>query len=139
MHDFVAATLGGVLIGASALIILAGQGKIMGVSGIVACLLPPIASDWAWRIVFIAGVILTPIVARFAFDINPTVEITPNVLILAAGGAIVGFGTVIGNGCTSGHGVCGIARLSWRSVVATVIFMASAVISVALIKIISGG
>jgi len=139
MHDFVAATLGGVLIGASALIILAGQGKIMGVSGIVARLLPPIASDWAWRIVFIAGVILTPIVARFAFDINPTVEITPNVLILAAGGAIVGFGTVIGNGCTSGHGVCGIARLSWRSVVATVIFMASAVISVALIKMISGG
>ena len=122
------------MIGAAAVLLMAAQGRIMGVSGIVKELLPPIAQDWQWRVVFIAGVVLAPIVALLLTGNFPEVTITKSPIVLAIGGLIVGVGTSLGNGCTSGHGVCGISRLSMRSIVATGGFMLTAIITVYIVR-----
>ena len=109
---------------------MATHGSIMGISGIASKLLPPVADDWQWRIIFLAGVLAAPIVSLAINGTQPAVEITGNVLLLAVGGLLVGFGTVTGNGCTSGHGVCGLSRFSVRSLVATGVFMLSAFLTV---------
>lgn len=127
----VASFLGGALIGAAAVMLMAATGRIAGISGIAARLLPPYADrELAGRIAFILGLVAAPLLVLLLTGAAPvpTIEATPPVLALA--GLLVGFGAVWGNGCTSGHGVCGLSRLSLRSLVATGVFMATAVATV---------
>jgi uncharacterized protein len=131
----VASLLGGALIGASAVMLMAAKGRIAGVSGITVRLLPPYAdAELAGRLAFILGIIVAPLVVLLATGTAPvpTIEAGPALLVLA--GLLVGFGSVWGNGCTSGHGVCGLSRLSVRSLVATLTFMATAVATVFLTR-----
>ncbi len=134
MHDYLAALIGGTMIGCAAVLLMAAHGQIMGVSGIVKNLLPPISSDWHWRAFFIAGILLAPLVTLFVNGEFPDVSITNNPIVLLVAGLIVGVGTVIGNGCTSGHGVCGLSRASIRSVAATCIFIFSAMVTVYFVR-----
>ena len=127
----VASFLGGALIGAAAVMLMAAKGRSAGVSGIAMRLLPPYADrEVAGRIAFILGIVAAPLlVLRLTGTAPvPTIEATPPLLALA--GLLVGFGAVWGNGCTSGHGVCGLSRLSLRSLVATGVFMATAIATV---------
>ena len=131
----VASLLGGALIGASAVMLMAAQGRIAGISGIAVRLLPPYADhEFTGRLAFILGIIAAPAVMLFATGTArvPSIEAGPALLVLA--GLLVGFGSVWGNGCTSGHGVCGLSRLSLRSLVATVTFMATAMATVFLTR-----
>ncbi|WP_206931507.1 YeeE/YedE family protein [Roseococcus thiosulfatophilus] len=131
----VASLLGGALIGASAVMLMAAKGRIAGVSGIAVRLLPPYADgELAGRLAFILGIVVAPLVVLLATGTAPvpTIEAGPALLVLA--GLLVGFGSVWGNGCTSGHGVCGLSRLSMRSLVATLTFMATAIATVFLTR-----
>ena len=116
--------LGGLLIGtASALFILA-NGRIAGISGILGGLLRPTSGDVVWRLAFLLGLIVAPaVLAAFVAPVVPTIDAGPTTLIIA--GLLVGIGTRYGGGCTSGHGVCGLSRLSPRSLIATLAFMGS--------------
>jgi len=134
MHEYILALLGGVMIGLAALILMATQGSILGVSGILNRLLPPKTAGSDWRISFVLGVLAAPLVTLLVTGYRPPVQITNNLLLLIFGGLLVGVGTVLGNGCTSGHGVCGLSRLSTRSFVATVIFMITAMVTVWFIR-----
>ncbi len=117
-----ASLAGGVLLGlASALFILL-NGRVLGISGILGGLLRPRAGDAGWRIAFVAGLLAAPAVwSLFAAPVVPRIEAGPALLVVA--GLLVGWGTRYGSGCTSGHGVCGLSRLSPRSLVATLAFM----------------
>jgi uncharacterized protein len=120
-----AATAGGVLIGLAAAWLILVDGRILGASGILGGVATPRKDDVAWRIAFLAGLILSPFAARFV--VQPAVpDFDIGTVTLLGGGILVGFGTQLGSGCTSGHGVCGLARLSTRSAAATVIFMFTA-------------
>jgi uncharacterized membrane protein YedE/YeeE len=116
--------LGGLLIGtASALFILA-NGRIAGISGILGGLLRPASGDVMWRLAFLLGLIVAPaVLAAFVAPVIPTIDAGPTTLIIA--GLLVGIGTRYGGGCTSGHGICGLSRLSPRSLIATLAFMGS--------------
>ena len=125
-----ASLIGGALIGLAAVLLMALQGKIAGMTGIVAGLLPPAAPDRAWRAAFLAGAIGAPALLAAFGVIEIPFEVPVSSAALVVGGLIVGIGVTYGGGCTSGHGVCGIARLSPRSIVATVVFMASTFVTV---------
>ncbi|MFC3027879.1 MULTISPECIES: YeeE/YedE family protein [Roseomonadaceae] len=130
-----ASLLGGALIGVSAVMLMAAQGRIAGVSGIAVRLLPPYADgELVGRFAFILGIVVAPLVVMLATGAAPvqTIEAGPGLLVVA--GLLVGFGSVWGNGCTSGHGVCGLSRLSLRSLVATLTFMATAMLTVFLTR-----
>jgi uncharacterized protein len=118
-----AALSGGALIGLAAVVFALLAGRIAGVSGIVGGLLRPASGDVGWRIAFVAALVLGPLVYG-AFVHLPPIDIEAPTGALIAGGMLVGWGTRYGSGCTSGHGVCGLSRLSPRSLVATVTFMA---------------
>ena len=126
--------LGGVLIGLAAVLLLLANGRIAGVSGIVGGLLSRKPGDIGWRVAFVLGLWLGALVywaARGAlFELE--LQATPGIMIVA--GLLVGYGTRLGSGCTSGHGVCGIARFSPRSMVATVVFMASGIATVYIVR-----
>jgi uncharacterized membrane protein YedE/YeeE len=139
MHEYLQALIGGLMIGLAAVIIMASHGKIMGVSGIVSGLLPRAAVDRSWRLWFIAGILAAPILLALFVGHQPSVELTDNLPMLISGGLLVGLGTVIGNGCTSGHGVCGLGRLSKRSLVATATFMGTAIVTVYFSRHLLGG
>ncbi|MCE2510297.1 MAG: YeeE/YedE family protein [Alphaproteobacteria bacterium] len=128
------AFIGGLLIGAAASLLLWLNGKIAGVSGILGQLLPPVKGDAAWRALFLAGLVLGVFFFRLFDPMDRGIAIAADLPVLIAGGLLVGFGTRLGGGCTSGHGVCGIARLSLRSIVATLTFLATAVVTVALVR-----
>jgi len=131
MHPFVSAAIGGALIGFSAVLLMFLSGRIAGISGIVGGVLPPTpAEDWPLRLTFIAGLFLAPFVLKELAGFDGIGAPTVGLVILIPAGLLVGAGSALGNGCTSGHGICGIARLSARSIVATVIFVASAMITV---------
>lgn len=133
------ALLGGLLIGLSAVLLLWLNGKIAGISGILGQLLPPVKGDTAWRALFLLGLILG---ASFAIPYGPEggrITVTASLPVLVAGGLLVGFGTRLGGGCTSGHGVCGISRLSARSIAATLTFLASGMATLALVRHGMGG
>ena len=115
---------GGLLIGLAAAWLLLQSGHVLGASGLLGGLIPPRAGDWPWRAEAILGLIAAPMVARLAFHAHPP-TIAMGGATLIAGGLLVGFGTRLANGCTSGHGVCGLARLSRRSLSATATFMAA--------------
>jgi uncharacterized membrane protein YedE/YeeE len=122
-----ASLVGGLLIGIAAVLMMAGSGRIAGVSGIVAGLLRSPESGGAWRAAFIAGLLAGAVIAGLTGLLDPgTVRFPATGLLAAVAGLLVGAGTSVGGGCTSGHGICGIARLSPRSLVATSIFMAVA-------------
>jgi uncharacterized membrane protein YedE/YeeE len=125
-----AALAGGTLIGLSAVLLMATQGRIAGMTGILAGILPPVPADWGWRVAFLAGAIGAPALAVAVGAVEIPVEVPVSTLALVIGGAVVGVGVTYGSGCTSGHGVCGIARLSPRSLVATGVFMVAAVVTV---------
>jgi uncharacterized membrane protein YedE/YeeE len=133
-----ASLAGGVLIGLAAVLLMALNGRIAGMTMMIAALLSPRSGDNAWRLAFLAGAVGGPVLAmlggaEFAFA-EPT-----SGWLLVLGGVIVGVGVSLGSGCTSGHGVCGIARLSPRSVVATITFMATTIATVTLMRHGMGG
>ncbi|MDN2663579.1 YeeE/YedE family protein [Psychromonas sp. 14N.309.X.WAT.B.A12] len=119
---------GGALLGCSAVILLLFSGKVAGISGIFSGLLQPHKKDFLWRLLFIGGMVIS------FFILSPTLPssslITPSIVLYTIAGLLVGIGTKLGNGCTSGHGIIGIARLSKRSIFATCIFISSAIIVV---------
>jgi uncharacterized membrane protein YedE/YeeE len=126
----VTALIGGVMIGLSAWLLLAANGRVAGISGIFGGLLsrgsyatPGFGGDWAWRVLFLIGLVLGAAGHRAWVAPEQTIAVTGSIPLLIAGGLLVGFGTRLGGGCTSGHGVCGIGRLSKRSIAATLIFM----------------
>jgi uncharacterized membrane protein YedE/YeeE len=128
-----ASLAGGVLLGlASALFILL-SGRVLGISSILGGLLRPLRGDAGWRIAFLAGLLAAPLVwSLFAQPVAPRIEAGPVLLVVA--GLLVGWGTRYGSGCTSGHGVCGLARLSLRSLIATLAFMATGFATVFLLR-----
>lgn len=121
---------GGLLIGLSATIMLLFNGRITGISGMVSGLLPPSQGEWLWRLVFLVGMMAGAVVFVSFFPSSFTPRENYPIGLLIASGFLVGFGTRLGNGCTSGHGICGIGRLSKRSIIATMVFMASGGITV---------
>jgi uncharacterized membrane protein YedE/YeeE len=135
----VASLLGGALIGLSAVLLMAIYGRIAGISGIAARLLPPYRDSVLTALSFVAGLVAAPFAVELASG-NPVAQtVSSNLPLMAAAGLTVGFGTALGSGCTSGHGVCGLSRLSIRSMVATATFMASAFVTVFLIRHVVGG
>lgn len=131
----VTALLGGALIGAAAVALMAATGRIAGISGIAVRLLPPYGDDgFAGRLAFVLGIVAAPLVAALVTGSLPVPRIEATAPLLALAGLLVGFGAVWGNGCTSGHGVCGLSRLSLRSLVATAVFMATAIATVFLTR-----
>jgi uncharacterized membrane protein YedE/YeeE len=114
------------------------NGRIAGVTGVFAGLIDPAGGDRAWRATFIAGLIAAPLSAALFGLAFPLPQMPASLTMVAVAGLLVGFGTRLSNGCTSGHGVCGIARLSRRSIAATAIFMAAAIVVVALTRHVFG-
>ena len=121
--------IGGILIGVSAVLLMWLNGRIAGMTGILAGILPPFESDWLWRAAFTIGAIISPLIW---IALGNTIEfgIPVSTKTLLIGGLIVGVGVTYGGGCTSGHGVCGMARLSPRSIIATITFMIATFVTV---------
>jgi hypothetical protein len=136
-----ASLLGGALIGLSAVILMAGHGRVAGISGIVSRVLPPAVETKGLRqvVTFIVGLLLTAPLWFGILGKAPAAVMSSNTTLLGLAGILVGFGSVLGNGCTSGHGVCGISRLSKRSIIATVTFMATGAITVFILRHVVGG
>lgn len=128
-----ASLAGGLLIGLAAALFIVLHGRIMGISGIVSGTLFPMPRDTAWRFAFLLGVVAAPVVWSW-FAPLPNVQIDAGFVTLVIAGVLVGVGTRLGSGCTSGHGVCGLARLSPRSLVATLAFMASGFLTVYVVR-----
>ncbi|MFN4354387.1 YeeE/YedE family protein [Parvibaculum sp.] len=139
MENFtpVSGLIGGLLIGASAALFLLLNGRIAGISGILGGALEQGSAEGAWRYAFLAGLVAAP--AAWTAFVPVTVEIEASTPLLIAAGLLVGFGTRLGSGCTSGHGVCGISRLSMRSIVATATFMAFGFLTVFVMRHVIGG
>ena len=133
------AAIGGALIGLAAAMLMLLAGRIAGISGILGATLGLGTGDRMWRLAFIAGLILAPVAAALAGYPAPMPEMPASWGVIVAAGLLVGFGARLGGGCTSGHGICGISRLSVRSIVATCVFMGAAVIVVALMRHVVGG
>ncbi len=131
MHPYLQSAIGGVCIGIAALWLMASLGRIMGVSGIAASAIAA-EKDSAWRWAFLAALVIGG--ALFAWLLNVQGKPVASLGVLTVAGLLVGVGTVLGSGCTSGHGVCGIARMSMRSMVATVVFMGTGAITVAVLN-----
>ncbi len=125
-----ASSLGGALIGAAAVLLMATNGRVAGISGIAARVLPPYADrETGARVAFVAGLVLAPLLYRALGGVVMQ-TVSANFPLLAIAGLLVGFGSAYGGGCTSGHGVCGLSRLSKRSLVATAVFMGVAFVTV---------
>ena len=141
MENFtpVAALCGGMLIGLSASLLLLWEGKIAGISGIAGGLLSPTKGDAAWRVLFLAGLLTGGLLFNLFAPHVFAISISRSTSALLFAGLLVGFGTRLGNGCTSGHGVCGISRFSARSIVATLTFMVTGIITVYIINHLLGG
>lgn len=139
MENFtpISAAIGGILIGLSAALLWLMNGRVAGISGILGGLGQAGGGDRLWRVAFIAGLVAAPLLYATVSAL-PAATITSSPALLVSGGLLVGFGTRLGGGCTSGHGVCGIARLSKRSLVATAAFMVSAVIVVFVLRHVIG-
>lgn len=128
---------GGILIGLATALLLLANGRVAGISGILGGLLRPARGDIAWRVAFVLGLFVAPIV-WLAMRAMPPAQIDHSPALLAVGGLLVGIGTRFGSGCTSGHGVCGIARLSPRSLLATACFMAAGFVTVFVVRHVLG-
>ncbi len=130
-----ASLAGGALIGLAAVALMAARGRVFGATGILAGLLSPASSgDWVWRAALLAGMLTGPWVYMAAAGSFPAIDVPVSTPALLLGGLLVGLGVSYGSGCTSGHGVCGLARLSPRSITATLSFMASTAATVYLVR-----
>ena len=130
-----ASLVGGVMIGVAALLLMLLHGRVMGISGILGGIVRPAArDDVPWRLLFVAGALLGPLAVIYL--VGRPVDVVPvaSGLVLPAAGFLVGLGTAIGSGCTSGHGICGLARLSMRSAAAVGMFMITAVVTVYIVR-----
>lgn len=134
----ISAAIGGGLIGLSAVMLMLSIGRIAGISGIFGGLLDFSGEEKGWRVAFIAGLILAPLIAGLIGHEMPSPQMPASWAIIIAAGLLVGFGTRLGGGCTSGHGICGVARLSVRSVASTAIFMVAAIATVAITRHVFG-
>jgi uncharacterized protein len=132
-----ASLAGGILIGLATALLLLANGRVAGISGILGGLLRPSRGDIAWRVTFILGLFVAPL-AWLTMGAMPPAQIDHSPALLTIGGLLVGVGTRFGNGCTSGHGVCGIARLSPRSLLATVCFLAAGFVTVFIVRHVLG-
>lgn len=130
--------LGGVIIGISATMMLLFTGRVTGISGIVGGILNPKTADKNWRFLFLLGLILGGVFLKLIRPELFTIISSAAPYDYVVAGFLVGFGTLLGNGCTSGHGVCGISRFSPRSIVATVTFISAGTISVVIFKLLRG-
>jgi uncharacterized membrane protein YedE/YeeE len=141
MSDFnpISAAIGGALIGLAATSLMLLTGRVAGISGIFGGCLAFATADKGWRIAFIAGLILAPVTAGWVGYATPSPQMPASWAIVIAAGLLVGFGSRLGGGCTSGHGICGVARLSVRSISATAIFMFTAIVVVAIARHLLGG
>jgi len=139
VHPFVLAIVGGGLIGLSASMLLLLVGRVAGICGIMGGLIEPVSGDTLWRALFVLGLLAGGVILSV---LSPEVFKAPtdrSFGTIGVAGLLVGFGTRLGNGCTSGHGVCGLSRFSKRSLIATCSFMATGFITATLIQIIRGG
>ena len=130
-----ASLFGGVMIGVAALLLMLLHGRVMGISGILGGIVCPAArDDVPWRLLFVAGALLGPLAVIYL--VGRPVDVVPvaSGLVLPVAGFLVGLGTAIGSGCTSGHGICGLARLSMRSAAAVGMFMITAVVTVYIVR-----
>ncbi len=135
-----ASLAGGVLIGIAAVLLMMIHGRIAGATGILAgVLLPAGITDWSWRAAIIAGMVTAPSLVALASGAMPTIQVPISTFALIIGGLIVGVGVTLGSGCTSGHGVCGMARLSPRSIAATLTFMVVTFVTVYIVRHVFGG
>jgi uncharacterized protein len=132
------AAIGGGLIGLASAMLMLLAGRVAGISGILGATLGLGTGDRIWRLAFIAGLIIAPIAAVLAGYPVPKPQMPASWVLVVVAGLLVGFGARLGGGCTSGHGICGIARFSQRSIAATVIFMGAAVVTVALMRHVIG-
>ncbi|MEL6662371.1 MAG: YeeE/YedE family protein [Pseudomonadota bacterium] len=141
MENFtpLSASIGGALIGLSAVMLMAFNGRIAGISGVFSGAAFAEPGDRSWRIFFVIGLIAAPLVYGLASGIQPAFEMAAGWPLILAGGLLVGFGTRLGSGCTSGHGVCGLSRLSPRSFAAVGLFMAAGMVTVAGVRAVVGG
>ncbi len=141
MENFtpVPALIGGVMIGVAATALLLVNGRIAGISGIFGGLVPPARGDALWRLLFLAGLVAGALPWRVFRPDDVVPAFDASLPVIALGGLLVGFGTRLGGGCTSGHGVCGIGRRSPRSIVATVAFMLTAGVTVFVARHVVGG
>lgn len=134
-----ASLAGGMLIGLSAVLLMAFHGRIAGMTGILAGLLPPLAPGWGWRAAFVTGAVAAPALVSWLWpQAIAFASPTPMVWVVLSG-LVVGIGVQFGAGCTSGHGICGMARFSPRSIVATLAFMAGAFVTVFVTRHLLGG
>ncbi|OUS32897.1 YeeE/YedE family protein [Thalassotalea sp. 42_200_T64] len=131
------ALIGGILIGLAALALMLLSGKIAGISGILTQLMNQFPIQLSWQVYFVLGLIIGPVLASpLGFTLPQSIDLSWAAVII--GGFLVGFGSRYGSGCTSGHGICGIGRFSKRSIAATVTFMASAIVTVFIIRHVIG-
>ena len=135
----VAATIGGILIGLSAVLLLWLNGRIAGISGILFGVFTRESTERNWRLLFVAGLLLGGFLYQFLTQQTLSTRGDYPLPLLISAGILVGIGTRLGSGCTSGHGVCGISRLSNRSIVATLTFMAAGIATVAIMRLFTGG
>ena len=142
MTDFtpIASLGGGILIGTASVLLMALFGRVMGATGILAGFLVPTGrEDWGWRASLLAGMVSAPVLLWLVIGETVTIEVPVSTTAMIIGGLIVGIGVTYGGGCTSGHGVCGIARLSPRSIVATCVFLGAAIVTVYITRHVIGG
>ena len=135
----ISATIGGLLIGISSTLLLLLNGRIAGISGIAGRLTLFKKDDTSWRFIFLAGLIAGSAIYRMTDYSIESIEIIASIPVLIIGGLLTGLGTTIGNGCTSGHGICGLARLSPRSLIAVAIFLGFAILTFFMTRNIMGG
>lgn len=133
------ALLGGMILGSAAALYVFLHGRILGISGIVSGLIHPQQGDRSWRIVLILGLLTAPLLAVLFFGIRPIVQVDADWFAVVLAGLLVGFGSQYGSGCTSGHGICGLSRLSPRSLVATLSFMGAGFLTVYVLRHLIGG
>jgi len=126
--------LGGMILGVAAALYVLLHGRILGISGIVSGLLHPKQGDRAWRIALILGLLTAPLLAALFFEIRPVITVDAGWFAVVLAGLLVGFGAQYGSGCTSGHGICGLSRLSPRSLVATLTFMGAGFLTVFVLR-----
>lgn len=132
--DFAWALLGGALIGLASVLLLAMNGRIAGISGILGGIVRPTAGDVGWRVAFMLGLVMGGFALTLVAPSTLPTELTTPWPLMAVAGLLVGFGARLGSGCTSGHGVCGIGRLSPRSLIATCTFVGSGALTVFLVR-----
>ena len=128
------ALAGGIILGIAAALYVLINGRILGISGILGGLIGPKKSDWLWRASFVLGLLTAPLWGKYVLQMNATAVIDADYITLIIAGLLVGFGARYGSGCTSGHGICGLSRLSPRSLLATLTFMGCGFLVVYLVR-----